>query len=562
MSNDVVVHVKSKNETQSDLDGAKRSFDVFAKDVGKAGLSAGISAGTSFGKEMSKAGSQAAGQLAPILIAGGIAAAPGLAGAIIGGAGIGGVVGGVLIASKDARVKSAYEGLGKGIETRLTKAASGFVAPTIAGVETIKGAIDTIDFEGIFKNSEKFVAPLASGVGKAISELGDGIEDLVANAGPAVEAIGDGIGNIGEAVGEGLSSLADNGESAAAALDTLFDTMSTGVDIGFGTLNMLTELNEKLQGTGLEAGSGLKLINALWDKLTEGEEVIGTWVEGQTAAQAATEANTMSLEELADAADKARDAQLGLFGSLTDVGEAEDAAAEAAKKNGKTLDTHTEKGRANRHALENLGSALRRNYENFKDLNGLGPRTDAVNARNRSSFISAATGMGLAASKARDLANKIFGIPPARSTTVNLNSAVAKQRAIDVRNAIDNIHGKTVTITVRERINRSYAGNSITGGKSSGGIQGAADGAMSSGLTWTGENGPELLDLPPGTGVKSAGDSKRIANQSNGNGDVYLTYVPSGHRGMDSFITEEVLPRLQKTNRNRYGNSAERMLAG
>lgn len=53
----------------------------------------------------------------------------------------------------------------------------------------------------------------------------------------------------------------------------------------------------------------------------------------------------------------------------------------------------------------------------------------------------------------------------------------------------------------------------LASGLRTGGVKGAASGATSSGLTWTGEDGPELLDLPPGTSVHTKGDSQRMAMQ-------------------------------------------------
>lgn len=58
----------------------------------------------------------------------------------------------------------------------------------------------------------------------------------------------------------------------------------------------------------------------------------------------------------------------------------------------------------------------------------------------------------------------------------------------------------------------------LLGGRRTGGVSGAASGATSSGLTWTGEDGPELLDLPPGTAVHTKGDSARMAGGGGGGG--------------------------------------------
>ncbi|MBH1939077.1 hypothetical protein I5Q34_33280, partial [Streptomyces sp. AV19] len=48
-------------------------------------------------------------------------------------------------------------------------------------------------------------------------------------------------------------------------------------------------------------------------------------------------------------------------------------------------------------------------------------------------------------------------------------------------------------------------------GRAHGGIIGAAGGGPRSALTWVGEQGPELVSLPFGSRVRTAGDSRRLA---------------------------------------------------
>ena len=52
------------------------------------------------------------------------------------------------------------------------------------------------------------------------------------------------------------------------------------------------------------------------------------------------------------------------------------------------------------------------------------------------------------------------------------------------------------------------------GGHSRGGAEHRATGGYASGMTWVGEQGPELLNLPPGSKVYSNRDSRQIANNS------------------------------------------------
>jgi phage-related minor tail protein len=70
--------------------------------------------------------------------------------------------------------------------------------------------------------------------------------------------------------------------------------------------------------------------------------------------------------------------------------------------------------------------------------------------------------------------------------------------------------------TIQQAVGSANAREGRSAAFAHGGIRGAADGGLRGGLTWTGENGPELLDLPPGTTVHSAPDSQRIAATSGG----------------------------------------------
>jgi hypothetical protein len=65
--------------------------------------------------------------------------------------------------------------------------------------------------------------------------------------------------------------------------------------------------------------------------------------------------------------------------------------------------------------------------------------------------------------------------------------------------------------------------------------KGKASGGPTGGMTWVGEQGPELLDLPYGSSVYSAGDSRRMSGNSNGPISIQLEWV--GSNGGDEFMT-------------------------
>jgi hypothetical protein len=91
----------------------------------------------------------------------------------------------------------------------------------------------------------------------------------------------------------------------------------------------------------------------------------------------------------------------------------------------------------------------------------------------------------------------------------------------------DMIDEKTITIRIRQVF--STVGTAAVGvgrilaGRAHGGIQGAASGGARSGLTWVGENGPELMQLPAGSQVHSNPDSRRMASEGGGGGGGPIT---------------------------------------
>lgn len=65
--------------------------------------------------------------------------------------------------------------------------------------------------------------------------------------------------------------------------------------------------------------------------------------------------------------------------------------------------------------------------------------------------------------------------------------------------------------------NRGYAGNSVTGARATGGnIGAAATGGVRRNMTLVGEHGPEVVDLPGGSHVRSNSDSRRLMGGGGG----------------------------------------------
>jgi hypothetical protein len=120
------------------------------------------------------------------------------------------------------------------------------------------------------------------------------------------------------------------------------------------------------------------------------------------------------------------------------------------------------------------------------------------------------------------------------------------------------------TFTVRFRVLGQSAASAairtarLLNGMDHGGIKGAADGGLKNGLTWVGESGPELVKLPPGAQVSTAGDSARMAGAGGGSQrlDVRLMVDRSTERG----VVDALLKMLRTEIGNSYGGNVQTAL--
>jgi TP901 family phage tail tape measure protein len=144
----------------------------------------------------------------------------------------------------------------------------------------------------------------------------------------------------------------------------------------------------------------------------------------------------------ADLAGQIRDsANAALAASGSEIGyqAAIDDAAAAIEKNGATLDINSEKGRANRSALDGIASsALAMTDANAKAGAGSDVLT-AQMATARQSFIDTAIRMGMTADQAKALADKYGLIPGTVKTNVETNAAEAQAKVDALKARIDQL---------------------------------------------------------------------------------------------------------------------------
>lgn len=129
-----------------------------------------------------------------------------------------------------------------------------------------------------------------------------------------------------------------------------------------------------------------------------------------------------------------------------------------------------------------------------------------------------------------DAAATAFSWVPRLGEKLSSARAAFSRTREHINSELGKIRDKTVTIRMRT-FGLAAANAAIdvartlsAMGYAHGGIRGAQDGATSSGLTWVGERGPELVQMAPGSRVHTAGDSARMA-ASSGNGEMLLRMV-------------------------------------
>lgn len=463
----------------------------------------------------------------PILAASVTAVSPligaSLAGAVIGGVGAAGIVGGVVLAFKDRRVAEATKDVGNELLKSLKQAAQPMVTPVLESIGKIKDAIKTINFGKIFSNAAQDMGPLVDGISRFIEYVGDGMESLSDVAGPTLHAIGDGIASVGDAIQWGMESLSDNGEDAAEALTMLFDVVNVGIKMTFGLINALTELWD-IWKTQTEIDD---VITLLADVGSEEDSVAAAATRAADAAIKHAEGmdtEKKSLKELSDELKAQTDPLFALIKAQNDV-------TEAQGKYNKALRDHGPRSKAAKDALDELGQA---------SIGLVGKASAAANGFNGK----------LTPAMRQALHSANMTKPQIDALEASLQRAAASAR---------NWEGTFTQTYITKFEQYGLKGPSPMGGYAgfaSGGISGAASGRNAGGLTWVGEQGPELVSLPTGSTVHSNGDSRRMAS-GNGGGEESGGWMEARWVGSDSAVVNEIMKGIQLRTRRSFGGSVQ-----
>ncbi|NKG22203.1 phage tail tape measure protein [Paeniglutamicibacter terrestris] len=286
------------------------------------------------------------------------------------------------------------------------------------------------------------------------------VRDMTNDAGKLEVAMG----SLGRAFEMGEIDMAQQGFADMAEQLALTDEEVATL------INNVPALKDSLMGIATEQGlqidpdNELGLVDLALGRIkTSAPDAAGALDSVGSAAGAAGaggETAAMGIEEAAQAAEDAQKKVDDFYDALVNIGaiaiserealrgleESFDAAAEAATKNGKTLDDTTEKGRANGRALDGVQSSTMAAMEAQRQAGGTMAELAATMSAGREEFIKTAISMGMGKTEAAALADSLNLIPGAVFTEFDSNVDDLGERIHDLADAIKATPDKSITI--------------------------------------------------------------------------------------------------------------------
>jgi hypothetical protein len=431
-----------------------------------------------------------------------------LAATVAAGAGAAVIGGGIALAVKNS---TGIQAAGKEVGTKFMKAlgegAKAYELPIAQslGILSDAGTRVAARLSDAFSATSSSVVPLVRDITQGVEGFVDVIAGIAEKSGPALAGLGDAFRLIMDGLGDGLESMVGDGESLGETLTVVGGVLGdlirkTGEFVGW--LDKLTDnpwisimpllkahYQDAADATDTMAGSTAKLASEL------------------TNAQKAAEGQLGAMTALSDELRAQTDPVFGLLKAQEDLKAAQKRTADATKEHGKNSNQAKDALRDQARAALDLESNVGKLGSTFNGtmtpalrntLKAAGLTDSAINSL-EGQFREAKSAAGAFAGNYK--AN--VSAPGAKAATQSLytvrDAANSIPRAVSIAMRIT---GVTNVSKQAAAIRKAYAHGGITGAAASGGIRTDEE-------TLVGENGPELLRLPPSTMVSSAADTKR-----------------------------------------------------
>lgn len=446
------------------------------------------------------------------VVAGGLAALPWLA-TLAGSAitlGVGGaLIGvGVLGQVESKKVEAAFTGLKKHAVHEIKEISKPFEDTLTKSAGFFGEAFDELlpSLEDSFDDLAPVATEFSHSLAESLTEFEPAIRDVTAALGPLLGELGDELPGLMGRIADAIARIARS--SDPETFGRFIDALGLVITFGGHTIAILTKLAEVFQRFGPIAivarnidsfGRGLdKLTGGLIsgnEQLSEYQRNLISTQTGAGLVAASTHfladgtatalgefnkmTGTMKLaSQTANELKASLDALAGKTLTLREATAAYEAAVDAAtasiEENGKAHGFSTEKGRANEAALNALARTAHAEAVAMRDSGRSAAEVAQRMEQARQKFISTAVQMGYTRDRARQLADRLFGvrnaansIPKNKNVNVTANTAGARSALNSFIRAYQN---RVISIGV----------NLITGGigRAQGGYVGYADGGM------------------------------------------------------------------------------------
>lgn len=308
-----------------------------------------------------------------------------------------------------------------------------------------------------------------------------------ADAAAEVETFTRAIGADSGALGENTRQTVVNSLEKRGILKTASDlglAMNVVTDAAMGNTDAMRDVYTATAGLGdIQRGEFLTGVVAVSQRMNEGSEsakrqadalkATGDAAGGASGAQGSlapvVESTTRkiqkqaaSLTDLLSAYQKVTDHILGLRDANRGYEAAIDDATKALKANGRTLDIHTEKGRANSAALDDIAKNANSVLKGLVDNGAQLPRVTSQFHAQHGALVRVAEGFGMTAAEAKAYADSVLKIPPTVKTKATVDTTAADQHVVTLLRKLEELDGKSVTTSV-ETIFRSVQAAGSTG---------------------------------------------------------------------------------------------------
>lgn len=399
--------IRIKVEVDGDPSAFRRISD-FAKDPAfRGGLASGLRA------SLVVAAVGAAAAVTPVISAGIVA---------------GGTLGMVGLAAQlqkdDPKLAAAGRSLGDTFTVGFRQASAGMASPMTdaLGIFQRELTADLPMIQRAFDAAAGAVEPLAAGLAGAAHNALPGFVSALQSAQPVIDVLAAELPELGTAVGDMLKTAAAMAPYAADALKVFFEVAEAGTQVMRGLMVSAVLMDQVL----------LRQPKS-WQALKDAYNGVDPDLSGLTGKF--NELTTAS-SKTAGALNETANALLRERGSVVGFWTAVDSATEAVKRNGRTLDIHTEAGRQNRTALDQVAASSLAVRDAAVAHGASEEHLIEITELGRQKFIATARQMGMNATAAQNLANEYFGIPADVNTATHLDKAQAQARAQDYKGVL------------------------------------------------------------------------------------------------------------------------------